>query len=45
MTIHAVVFDIGGVLENTPDLGIIASWEQRLNLQPGQLNERLSPVW
>ena len=45
MTIRAVVFDIGGVLEFTPDLGVIPTWENRLNLQPGEMNTRLSTVW
>ena len=31
MTIQAIVFDIGGVLEITPDMGITTKWEQRLN--------------
>jgi len=30
MTIQAVVFDIGGVLEITPDLGVTGMWESRL---------------
>jgi epoxide hydrolase-like predicted phosphatase len=45
MTIRAVVFDIGGVLEVTPDLGVTAKWEQRLHLKPGELDERLRSVW
>ena len=45
MTIKAIVFDIGGVLEITPNLGIDKKWEQRLNLKPGELNERLGDVW
>jgi hypothetical protein len=32
MAIRAVVFDIGGVLEITPDLGITRQWEIRLGL-------------
>ena len=32
MVIRAVVFDIGGVLEITPDLGVIPMWEARLGL-------------
>jgi len=35
MTIRAIVFDIGGVLEITPDLGVNAKWEQQLRLKPG----------
>src|SRR5579872_2763115 len=33
MTIRAVVFDIGGVLEITPDLGVTRHWERRLGLR------------
>ena len=32
MTVRAVVFDIGGVLEITPDLGVDAKWQTRLGL-------------
>jgi hypothetical protein len=32
VTIRAVVFDIGGVLEVTPDLGVAEKWERA----PGQ---------
>ena len=45
MTIKAIVFDIGGVLEFTPDLGVDVKWEQKLNLKLGELNERLHEVW
>ena len=45
MTIRAVVFDIGGVLEITPDCGVNAKWEQQLHLKPGELDERLRSVW
>lgn len=45
MPIRAIVFDIGGVLEMTPDLGIDAKWEQIWQLKPGELNERLHAVW
>jgi len=45
MTIKAIAFDIGGVLEITPNLGVDSKWEQKLNLTPGQLNERLGNVW
>lgn len=44
VTIKAVVFDIGGVLEITPPLGVAEKWERRLGLTPGQLDERLGPV-
>lgn len=45
MTIRAVVFDIGGVLEITPSTGWDARWEAHLDLQPGELNQRLGDVW
>jgi hypothetical protein len=32
MTIKAVVFDIGGVLEITPGLGVTETWESRCGL-------------
>jgi epoxide hydrolase-like predicted phosphatase len=45
MNIHAVVFDIGGVLEITPDLGWGPAWESRLGLAPGELGERMADAW
>ena len=45
MTIRAVVFDIGGVLEITPDLGVTRQWETRLGLAAGELDERMRDVW
>ena len=45
MTIKAIVFDIGGVLEITPNLGVDEKWERRLNLKSGELNECLREVW
>ncbi len=45
MTIQAVVFDIGGVLEITPDLGVTGMWESRLGLGPGELDKRMYNVW
>ncbi len=45
MAIRAVVFDIGGVLEITPRTGWETRWEAHLHLQPGELNQRLRPVW
>lgn len=45
MTVRAVVFDIGGVLEITPLTGWEARWEERLGLAPGEINERLRSVW
>lgn len=45
MTIRAVVFDIGGVLEITPQTGWVEKWEAHLHLKPGELDERLMDVW
>ena len=45
MTIQAVVFDIGGVLEITPDLGVTEMWESRLGLDPGEINKRMDDIW
>jgi epoxide hydrolase-like predicted phosphatase len=49
MVIRAVVFDIGGVLEldviELVDIGLDARWEQRLGLQPGELDRRMESVW
>jgi epoxide hydrolase-like predicted phosphatase len=45
MTIQAIAFDIGGVLELTPDLGVTGRWESRLGLAPGELNERMADSW
>ena len=45
MAIRAVVFDIGGVLEVTPDLGVIEWWETRLGLRAGELNQRMHDTW
>ena len=49
MLIRAIVFDIGGVLEldviELVDIGLDARWEQRLGLQPGELDRRMEPVW
>ncbi|HQV94161.1 MAG TPA: HAD-IA family hydrolase [Anaerolineales bacterium] len=45
MAIKAIVFDIGGVLEITPNLGIDEQWEKKLNLKTGELYERLREVW
>jgi len=45
MSIEAVVFDIGGILEITPDLGVARRWESRLGLAPGELNRRMADAW
>lgn len=45
MVIRAVVFDIGGVLEITPDLGLTRRWETRLGLPAGSIAERMRDAW
>ena len=45
MVVRAVLFDIGGVLEITPDLGVAPRWEHRLGLASGTLGERLADIW
>ncbi len=45
MPIRAVVFDIGGVLEITPDLGTASRWETRLGLTAGEIDARMGDVW
>jgi putative hydrolase of the HAD superfamily len=45
MTITAVVFDIGGVFEITPDLGWARAWESRLGLDPGEIGRRMGDAW
>jgi putative hydrolase of the HAD superfamily len=45
MVIRAVVFDIGGVLEITPDLGVDRLWETQLGLPAGEILARMSHVW
>ncbi|HEX5439824.1 MAG TPA: hypothetical protein VFW76_02995, partial [Ktedonobacterales bacterium] len=45
MAIRAVVFDIGGVLEVTPDPQMRefnVRWEAQFGLQPGELGERMA---
>ncbi|MGP7998974.1 MAG: HAD-IA family hydrolase [Streptosporangiaceae bacterium] len=44
MTITAVAFDIGGVLEITQPGSLARSWEPALGLRPGELSERLAGV-
>lgn len=45
MVIRAVVFDIGGVLEITPDLGVDEQWETRLGLPAGEITRRMTDMW
>jgi epoxide hydrolase-like predicted phosphatase len=41
MTVRAVVFDIGGVLEVPTDINLDGRWERRLGLRPGKFFDRL----
>lgn len=41
----ALLLDIGGVLELTPEAHWVAKWEVRLGLRPGGLAEVVSPIW
>ncbi len=45
MVVRAVVFDIGGVLEITPDLGTDALWCKRSGLTDEEYRERSRPIW
>lgn len=45
MTIQAVVFDIGGILELTPSLAVTERWEARLGLPAETINQRMADVW
>ena len=45
MTIRAVIFDIGGVLETVPVMEFDARWERRLRLPAGEIGRRLADVW
>jgi epoxide hydrolase-like predicted phosphatase len=45
VAVQAVVFDIGGVLEIDPYLGVSEKWESRLGLEPGELNRRAGGIW
>lgn len=48
MAIRAVVFDIGNVLEITPDpqlIGMTRAWEARLGLAEGEVDIRMLDLW
>jgi epoxide hydrolase-like predicted phosphatase len=45
MTIDAVVFDIGGVLELTPATGWERRWADELGLEGEEFERRLGPLW
>jgi epoxide hydrolase-like predicted phosphatase len=40
-----VLFDIGGVLEYAPDIGVTELWEGRLGLSAGELDSRMQDAW
>ena len=42
---RAVIVDIGGVLEHTPETGWVEAWEARLGLRPGGLRQLVAPIW
>jgi putative hydrolase of the HAD superfamily len=52
MTIRAVVFDVGGILEIVPEGGdptrrfpdMLTRWEERLGLPPGEMDARLTQM-
>jgi putative hydrolase of the HAD superfamily len=47
MIIRAIILDIGGVLEITPDpqmAGLIERWNEQLHFNPGELAERLESM-
>ena len=44
MSIRAVVFDIGGVLEFTPSTGWVERWEKRLNRDLGTVFNELDRI-
>jgi putative hydrolase of the HAD superfamily len=45
MPVHAVVFDIGGVLEINPPTEWRARWAARLQLEPDELERRVGGIW
>jgi epoxide hydrolase-like predicted phosphatase len=45
MTIRAVIFDVGGVLEVNPRTGWRERWAAELGLDPTEVERRLDPVW
>ena len=40
-----MLFDIGGVLEYAPDIGVTELWEGRLGLAAGELDSRMQDAW
>jgi epoxide hydrolase-like predicted phosphatase len=45
MTVSAVIFDIGGVLELVKPMQFAQRWELRLELPDGEISRRMDDVW
>jgi epoxide hydrolase-like predicted phosphatase len=45
VSIEAVIFDIGGVLEHTPRTGWEQRWIARANLDPSEFDARVGPIF
>lgn len=45
MAVRAVVFDIGGVLEIAPSLGVPQRWAAVFGLRPEEFEERTDSIW
>jgi epoxide hydrolase-like predicted phosphatase len=45
MSVRAVIFDIGGVLEINPETGWQGRWAQRLGISEATLEAQLEPIW
>jgi epoxide hydrolase-like predicted phosphatase len=45
MAIKGIVFDVGGVLETTPEPWVTTKWEEKYNLKTGELDQKLMTVW
>jgi epoxide hydrolase-like predicted phosphatase len=45
MSVRAVIFDIGGVLEINPETGWQGRWAERLGISEATLEAELEPIW
>jgi epoxide hydrolase-like predicted phosphatase len=45
MIVRAVIFDIGGVLQNVRPMDFTDAWEQRLGIARGRITERTADLW
>jgi epoxide hydrolase-like predicted phosphatase len=45
MVVRAVLFDIGGVLQNVRPMDFTDAWEQRLGVAHGQIGQRTADLW